>query len=162
MGIGKGHFLFQWGVLWRYIMMVAGFSDGVGAVVSAVGECVFFSGQSAAVEALRPWRRWSAALAHKCRHQCHSTKLRRATLWGGKEADGGSCSHSWLDACEAGLFPQKSAEIFSAAQEWCWHTFSLGLPATSGNMWERWIHFPFKMQLLVRGSLKFWLKWDFA
>lgn len=35
-------------------MTVAGFSDGVGAVVSAVGECVFFSGQSAAVEALRP------------------------------------------------------------------------------------------------------------
>lgn len=81
--------------------------------------------------------------------------------WGGKETDQGSCSHSRLDGCGAGLFPWKATEI-SAAQEWCWHTFSLGLPATAGNMWEWWIHFPFTVQLLVRRYLKSWLKWHFA
>lgn len=82
--------------------------------------------------------------------------------WGGKETDWGACSHSWLDEWGARLFPWKATEIFSAPQEWCWHTFLLGLPATAGNTWEQWIHFPFTVQLLVRRSLKSWLKWDFA
>lgn len=34
----------------------------------------------------------------------------------------------------AGFFPWKGSEIFSAAQEWFWCTFSLGLPIIAGNM----------------------------